>query len=111
VGELAVPDRPARRGPAREPIAQTFAHQGDEFTVVGNRFKSKGSSGATGDNADTGQGKFNGDRTPQAQVLAGFVQQLQTESGDPDELAGGSGTDVLDGGNGRDVVVQDAPDS
>jgi len=71
-------------GNAREPIAQTFAYQGDEFTVIGNHFKSKGGSGATGDNADTGQGAFNGDRTRQAQALAGFVQRLQTESGDPD---------------------------
>ncbi len=51
---------------ARQPIAQTFAYQGDEFTVVGNHFKSKSGTGATGDNVDTGQGAFTGDRTRQA---------------------------------------------
>ncbi|WP_369141000.1 ExeM/NucH family extracellular endonuclease [Modestobacter versicolor] len=68
---------------AREPIAQTFTAQGDAFTVVANHFKSKGGSG-TGDNADTGQGSFNGDRVRQAASLATFTQQLRTSTGDPD---------------------------
>jgi len=72
---------------AREPIAQTFAHLGEEFTVVANHFKSKGGGAdATGDNVDTGQGAFNGDRTRQAQALVGFVRQLQQSTGDPDVI-------------------------
>lgn len=70
---------------AREPIAQTFTAGGDAFTVVANHFKSKGGTG-TGDNADTGQGSFNGDRVRQAQSLAAFTEQLRARSGDPDVL-------------------------
>ncbi|TYP84596.1 ExeM/NucH family extracellular endonuclease [Blastococcus xanthinilyticus] len=68
---------------AREPIAQTFTAEGDDFTVVANHFKSKGGSGS-GDNADTGQGNFNGDRVRQAQSLAVFAEQLEASTGDPD---------------------------
>lgn len=72
---------------AREPIAETFAYQGNEFTVVGNHFKSKGGGAdATGDNRDTGQGAFNGDRTRQARALAGFVRRLQADTGDSDVI-------------------------
>ncbi|MFQ1003957.1 ExeM/NucH family extracellular endonuclease [Modestobacter sp. SSW1-42] len=68
---------------AREPIAQTFTKDGDAFTVVANHFKSKGGTG-TGDNADTGQGSFNGDRVRQAASLAAFTDRLRTETGDAD---------------------------
>ena len=68
---------------AREPIAQTFTRDGDAFTVVANHFKSKGGTGA-GDNADTGQGSFNGDRVRQAESLAAFSEQLRVQTGDPD---------------------------
>ncbi|SDX74772.1 hypothetical protein SAMN05661080_01034 [Modestobacter sp. DSM 44400] len=69
---------------AREPIAQTFAKDGDAFTVVANHFKSKGGDG-TGDNADdTGQGSYNGDRVRQAASLAAFTETLRAQSGDPD---------------------------
>ncbi|MCZ2830817.1 ExeM/NucH family extracellular endonuclease [Modestobacter sp. VKM Ac-2986] len=68
---------------AREPIAQTFTKDGDAFTVVANHFKSKGGTG-TGDNADTGQGSFNGDRVRQAASLAAFTDQLRTRTGDAD---------------------------
>ncbi|WP_432542169.1 ExeM/NucH family extracellular endonuclease [Kineococcus sp. SYSU DK002] len=71
---------------AREPIAQTFTADGDAFTVVANHFKSKGGTG-TGDNADTGQGSFNGDRVRQAQSLAGFLADLRESTGDPDVVA------------------------
>ncbi|WP_432511282.1 ExeM/NucH family extracellular endonuclease [Kineococcus sp. SYSU DK001] len=71
---------------AREPIAQTFTADGDAFTVVANHFKSKGGTG-TGDNADTGQGSFNGDRVRQAQSLAGFVAGLRESTGDADVVA------------------------
>ncbi|MCZ2813787.1 ExeM/NucH family extracellular endonuclease [Modestobacter sp. VKM Ac-2979] len=68
---------------AREPIAQTFTADGDAFTVVANHFKSKGGTG-TGDNLDTGQGSFNGDRVRQAESLAVFAEQLEAQTGDPD---------------------------
>jgi predicted extracellular nuclease len=68
---------------AREPIAQTFVKDGDAFTVVANHFKSTGGTG-TGDNADTGQGSFNGDRVRQAASLAAFTDRLRAQSGDPD---------------------------
>ncbi|WP_432519660.1 ExeM/NucH family extracellular endonuclease [Kineococcus sp. SYSU DK006] len=71
---------------AREPIAQTFVKDGDAFTVVANHFKSKGGTG-TGDNADTGQGSFNGDRVRQARSLAGFLADLRTSTGDADVVA------------------------
>ncbi len=69
---------------AREPQAQTFAKDGDTFTVVANHFKSKGGTG-TGDNADTGQGSFNGDRVRQAESLAGFISGLRQV--DPDVIS------------------------
>ncbi|WP_113782941.1 ExeM/NucH family extracellular endonuclease [Geodermatophilus sp. TF02-6] len=77
---------------AREPIAQTFAEDGDTLTVVANHFKSKGSAdGATGDNADAGdgQGAWNGDRVRQARSLAAFVDRLRADTGDPDVIAMG----------------------
>lgn len=74
---------------AREPIAQTFAKDGDRFTVIANHFKSK-SPGRTQTlgNTDTGdgQGAWNGDRTRQAAALGRFAQQLQTSTGDGDVL-------------------------
>ncbi|NIZ90614.1 ExeM/NucH family extracellular endonuclease [Kineococcus rubinsiae] len=74
---------------AREPIAQTFAKDGDRFTVVANHFKSKSTGAATGDNVDAGdgQGQWNGDRVRQARSLAAFVQRLRASSGDPDVVA------------------------
>lgn len=69
---------------AREPIAQTFTKDGDAFTVVANHFKSKGAGGASGDNADTGdgQGAYNADRVAQARSLAAFADRLREV--DPD---------------------------
>jgi 5'-nucleotidase len=73
---------------AREPIAQTFSADGDTFTVVANHFKSKSSSGATGDNVDSGdgQGAYNGDRTREAESLVAFAAGLVASSGDPDVI-------------------------
>jgi predicted extracellular nuclease len=74
---------------AREPLAQTFAKDGDAFTVIANHFKSKGTAtGATGDNADSGDGQalWNGDRVRQAQSLAEFAAQIAEQSGDADIL-------------------------
>lgn len=75
---------------AREPIAQTFARDGDAVTVVANHFKSKsvGTPPPTGDNADTGdgQGAWNGDRKRQASSLVAFADRLRQQTGDPDVL-------------------------
>jgi uncharacterized protein len=72
---------------AREPQAQTFVKDGDAFTVVANHFKSKSDSTppqAGNDNADTGQGAFNGDRTRQAASLAAFADTLREGPGGDD---------------------------
>ncbi|MCW2853578.1 MAG: 5-Nucleotidase domain protein [Nocardioides sp.] len=67
---------------AREPLAQAFKRVGstDEaaFGVIVNHFKSKGATGATGDNTDKndGQGAFNGDRTRQAADLVKFADDF-----------------------------------
>ena len=76
---------------AREPIAQTFVKDGDQFTVIANHLKSKSDSSPpqTGnDNEDIGdgQGAFNGDRTRQAASLASFAEELRMSSGDDDVL-------------------------
>ncbi|MCH1867491.1 ExeM/NucH family extracellular endonuclease [Nocardioides sp. CFH 31398] len=68
---------------AREPMAQVFRPVGSgaasEFAVVVNHFKSKSTSGATGDNVDTGQGGYNGDRTRQATALAAFADEFAAD--------------------------------
>ena len=74
---------------AREPQAQTFAKDGDAFTVVANHFKSKSNSnppqsGDDNDNVDRGQGAFNGDRTRQAASLAEFAAELSEGPGGDD---------------------------
>jgi uncharacterized protein len=71
---------------AREPQAQTFAAEGDAFTVVANHFKSKSPGDATGDNADDGdgQGQWNGDRVRQARSVAAFAAGLAQRTGDQD---------------------------
>ncbi|MCF0049120.1 ExeM/NucH family extracellular endonuclease [Dyadobacter sp. LJ53] len=74
----------------RRPLAQTFTQNSnsEEFTVVVNHFKSKGSSsGAEGDaNAGDGQGFSNGTRSRQAADLAAWLAQKPTGSQDPDYL-------------------------
>lgn len=76
---------------AREPLAQHFRAAdgteagvaGTDFVAVTNHFKSKGGSGAAGDNADSGdgQGAYNGDRTRQAQALVAFTEQVADDAG------------------------------
>ncbi|WP_299057217.1 ExeM/NucH family extracellular endonuclease [uncultured Nocardioides sp.] len=70
---------------AREPMAQVFRPVGSgpagDFAVVVNHFKSKSTSGASGDNTDTGQGGYNGDRTRQATALAAFVDEFTADRG------------------------------
>ncbi len=66
---------------ARPPLAQRFrpAGGGQPFTVVVNHFKSKGCTGATGANADQGdgQGCYNADRVEQARALLEMIDSLQ----------------------------------
>jgi len=75
----------ANFGNARQPNAQAFKPAGgsddDTFVVIANHLKSKGSGdGATGDNADTGDGAgaWNGDRTRQATDLVAFAEEMKT---------------------------------
>src|SRR5919106_4357738 len=78
-------------GNARVPMAQTFRGEHETFTVVANHLKSKSCGGATGPNADQGDGQscFNADRVAQAQAELRFVGQLQQSSGDEDVLVTG----------------------
>jgi 5'-nucleotidase len=68
-------------GNARTPIAASFsaADGGKPTLVVVNHFKSKSGDGATGDNADSGdgQGAYNGDRTRQAGALVDWLPELR----------------------------------
>ena len=75
---------------AREPIAQTFAKDGDAFTVVANHFKSRSPGAATGDNVDAGdgQGQWNGDRTRQAASLTAFSDRLRAATGEAMRVVG-----------------------
>ena len=74
----------------RPPMAQTFkASNGAKFSLIVNHLRAKGCSGATGANADQGDGQscFNGDRVLQAQELVDtFVPQVVAAAGDPDVL-------------------------
>ncbi|MDQ3408720.1 MAG: ExeM/NucH family extracellular endonuclease [Actinomycetota bacterium] len=68
---------------AREPVAQIFQSRRERFAVISNHFKSKGCGGATGANADQGDGAgcFDADRTEQARALVGFVDELESGRG------------------------------
>lgn len=73
----------------RPTLAQTFAAaNGERFTLVVNHLKSKGCSGASGSDADQGdgQGCWNATRVQQARQLRNFVAQLQSGSGSNDVL-------------------------
>ncbi|MDQ2625287.1 MAG: ExeM/NucH family extracellular endonuclease, partial [Actinomycetota bacterium] len=71
VGESQILDGSAAFSNAREPLAQAFAPVGDDdgvFLAVVNHFKSKSASGASGADADQGdgQGAYNASRVAQA---------------------------------------------
>lgn len=74
----------------RKPLAQTFRQNSnrENFTVVVNHFKSKGSSsGGVGDaDAGDGQGLSNGTRTRAAEDLATWLATKPTGTNDPDYL-------------------------
>ena len=79
---------------ARNPLAQTFSHNGNSevFTFIVNHFTSKGCSMSdTGGDADSGdgQGCDSLQRTLQANRLLTFIQSRKTASGDNDVLVMG----------------------
>jgi predicted extracellular nuclease len=82
IGESVILIGPSPFDDAREPDAQAFAplygDPDETFLVVSNHFKSKTGTGATGDNVDTGQGAYNGDRTREAQALLDFAAGVST---------------------------------
>ena len=99
VGDSIIYDDPAYTGLARQPLAQEFKpitdanHEGKNFVVIANHFKSKGSApknlsgaeaAANTDNGD-GQGNSNGVRVKQARALATFAQRF---NGTPTLLVG-----------------------
>ncbi len=80
-------DSSAFDGKGRQPDAQVFKAKGaadkDAFLVVSNHFKSKGSTGATGDDVDqkNGAGAYNATRTAQAKDLIAFTNKVSSERG------------------------------
>jgi hypothetical protein len=72
----------------RPPVAQTFEFNGETFTVISNHFKSKGCTGASGDDLAQGNGQscFNATRVGQAQRVLEFVDDLIEDTGDPDVI-------------------------
>ena len=99
VGDSVIYDDPVYTGLARQPLAQEFKpitdanHEGKNFVVIANHFKSKGSApknlsgaeaAANTDNGD-GQGNSNGVRVKQARALATFAQRF---NGTPTLLVG-----------------------
>ncbi len=97
---------------ARLPLAQRFrpADGGQPFTVVVNHFKSKSCGGATGENADQGdgQGCWNADRVEQAQALLDFLATLDGEDflviGDLNSYGEEDPIDVLEAAGYVDTV-------
>ena len=78
VGESVILEDPAFHN-ARDPLAQAFKPVGgtddDDFTVIVNHFKSKGSGFDDG----TGQGNANPDRVAQAEALVDFADEMKAE--------------------------------
>lgn len=78
---------------AREPIGQAFRSSdgGDPFLFVVNHFKSKGATGAEGDDKDSGdgQGAYNAARVKQAQALRDWLPGVQSELDVDAVLVGG----------------------
>jgi uncharacterized repeat protein (TIGR01451 family) len=69
----------------RPPLIQRFqALNGQQFFVIVNHFKSKGSCPTSGADVDLGQGCWNAKRTAQANELVNFINTLQAT--DPDVI-------------------------
>jgi len=83
---------PGRTDPlGRRPLAQTFQVDDEVFTVMVNHLKSKGCSGAVGDDTDQGDGQscYNATRTAQASRVLAFVDEIVERVGDKDVLVVG----------------------
>ena len=91
IGESVLLDDQVNFDNAREPLAQHFrvadgtpeGVEGTDFVAITNHFKSKGGSGATGDNVDSGdgQGAYNADRVAQAEALVAFAEEMKVRAG------------------------------
>ena len=84
VGDSQILDDQIFNGVARQPLAQKFRVKGgsenDEFVVVVNHFKSKGSlSNKISDDTDVYQGNNNKLRTAQAQTLTQWISEKFTD--------------------------------
>src|SRR5215470_7768444 len=77
---------------SRDPISQTFQQisTGEKFIITVNHFRSKSCGGASGEDADQGDGQacFNARRRSQAQALVAFVNSTLIPI-DPDVLVVG----------------------
>jgi predicted extracellular nuclease len=104
---------------ARLPLAQRFRPTGggQPFTVVVNHFKSKSCRGATGQNADQGdgQGCYNADRVEQAEALVELVESLHTKDvlivGDLNAYGEEDPVDVLRAAGFVDLVDRRLPEA
>lgn len=85
VGESVILDGSAAFSNAREPLAQAFKPVGEDgvFVAIVNHFKSKSSGGASGPDADQGdgQGAYNAARVAQATALVEFADQVAADAG------------------------------
>ena len=105
---------------SRAPIAQTFQRNStsDKFTIVVNHFRSKSCAGASGPDADQGDGQacFNDRRRSQSQALLAFINNTLIPI-DPDVLLVGDlnaygqedPIDVFRAAGHSDVVAQFVP--
>ena len=72
----------------RRPVAQAFEVNGEAFTVMVNHFKSKSTTGATGDDLPQGDGQsgHNARRVLQAEAVLDWLPTIIDQTGDPDVL-------------------------
>lgn len=72
----------------RRPVAHAFEFDSEVFTVVVNHFKSKSSTGATGEDLAQGDGQsfYNARRVQQAEAVLEWIDDLQEAVGDDDVL-------------------------
>ena len=106
---------------SRDPLAQIFKlnSNGRAFTVIAHHGKSKSCTGATGADADQGDGQscFNNRRLLQSQLLVNFVNNITTTTadvlmvGDFNAYAEEDPIDALRAGGMQDVIAQFVPTS
>ncbi|OQY57774.1 MAG: hypothetical protein B6245_15315 [Desulfobacteraceae bacterium 4572_88] len=88
VGSAATTSDGAFASRNRQPLAQTFREVAtdEQFTVVANHFKSKGSPCPDDPDQNDGQGNCNGTRTQAAIDLTAWLASFPTGISDPDIL-------------------------